>query len=107
MNHPEISKLARLMKPQILVHIATGGSLRGCAQAKGILALTVEIGSASVFQIPLILATYAGIRRVITSLGMAAEYNPSEEIIDVSVNLGLDKTAVCTRSASIKDPTFW
>lgn len=46
MNHPEIAAMARLMQPQVLVHIATAGSLRGCAQARGVRALTVEVGSA-------------------------------------------------------------
>ena len=31
MNDPVIAKLATLMKPQVLVHVATKGSLRGCA----------------------------------------------------------------------------
>lgn len=43
MNHPVIGELARLMKPQVLVHVSTAGSLRGCAQARGIHALTVEV----------------------------------------------------------------
>lgn len=47
MSHPVIAKLAQLMKPQVLVHVATGGSLRGCAQANGIPALTVEVSSLS------------------------------------------------------------
>jgi hypothetical protein len=42
MNDPVIAKLAMLMKPQVLVHVATKGSLRGCAQAIGVKALTVE-----------------------------------------------------------------
>ncbi|OBT51472.1 hypothetical protein VE04_08318 [Pseudogymnoascus sp. 24MN13] len=42
MNDPVIAKLATLMKPQVLVHVATKGSLRGCAQAIGVKALTVE-----------------------------------------------------------------
>lgn len=43
MSHPTIGGLARLMQPQVLVHIATKGSLRGCAQSQGIHALTVEV----------------------------------------------------------------
>lgn len=43
MGHPTIGSLARLMQPQVLVHIATKGSLRGCAQSQGIHALTVEV----------------------------------------------------------------
>ena len=42
MNEPVIAKLAMMMKPQVLVHVATKGSLRGCAQAIGVKALTVE-----------------------------------------------------------------
>lgn len=45
MSHPEIAQLAKLLEPQIIVHVATGGSLRGCAQARGIRALTVEVSS--------------------------------------------------------------
>lgn len=44
MNEAHIAKLAHLMQPQVLVHVATQGSLRGCAQARGIYALTVEVG---------------------------------------------------------------
>ncbi|CAK7207586.1 hypothetical protein SEUCBS139899_010396 [Sporothrix eucalyptigena] len=77
MNHPEIAKLARLLQPQIVVHVSTEGSLRGCAQARGIRALTVEIGNPSVFQTHLIRRTYTGIRRVLSSLMMAPEYTPS------------------------------
>lgn len=43
MNDPVIANLATLMKPQVLVHVATKGSLRGCAQSIGIKALTVEV----------------------------------------------------------------
>ena len=43
MNQPIIAKMAKALKPQVLVHISTGGSLRGCAQDLGIHAITVEV----------------------------------------------------------------
>ncbi|RAO68930.1 uncharacterized protein BHQ10_004942 [Talaromyces amestolkiae] len=98
MSHPTIGGLARLMQPQVLVHIATKGSLRGCAQSQGIHALTVEIGNPSVFQPNFINATYAGIRRVIASIGLTSEYEPTPSIIESIRKITPEGTAVCTRS---------
>ncbi|KAF3384324.1 hypothetical protein F1880_001850 [Penicillium rolfsii] len=44
MSHPEINQLAQRVGPQIIVHNSSpGGSLRGCAQSKGVKALTIEV----------------------------------------------------------------
>ncbi|CAK7208950.1 hypothetical protein SCUCBS95973_000286 [Sporothrix curviconia] len=101
MNHPEIAELARLLQPQIVVHVSTEGSLRGCAQARGIRALTVEIGNPSVFQTNLIRRTYAGIRRVLASLQMGSEY--PEHSLSASTHPGMQngkstEAVLCSRS---------
>jgi predicted deacylase len=43
MANPEVNRIARSLGSQIIVHNSSpGGSLRGCAQEKGIKALTIE-----------------------------------------------------------------
>lgn len=46
MADPEVSQMARSVGSQIIVHNSSpSGSLRGCAQAKGIKAITIEVCS--------------------------------------------------------------
>ncbi|OBT79638.1 hypothetical protein VF21_01346 [Pseudogymnoascus sp. 05NY08] len=107
MNDPVIAKLATLMKPQVLVHVATKGSLRGCAQAIGVKALTVEacyplsdffIGNASSFQKPFIQDTYAGICRVISDIGLLSASEIPDGTMEGPSSLGVKETVVCSRS---------
>ncbi|KAL5352337.1 hypothetical protein ACLOAV_002284 [Pseudogymnoascus australis] len=98
MNDPVISKLATLMKPQVLVHVATKGSLRGCAQAIGVKALTVEIGNASSFQKLFIQDTYDGICRVISDIGLFSASEIPDRTLDRASSLGIKESVVCSRS---------
>ncbi|KFY38370.1 hypothetical protein V495_06614 [Pseudogymnoascus sp. VKM F-4514 (FW-929)] len=107
MNDPVIARLSTLMKPQVLVHVATKGSLRGCAQAVGVKALTVEacyplsaffIGNASSFQKPFIQDTYDGICRVISDIGLFSASQIPDQTLDATSSLCVKETIVCTRS---------
>lgn len=68
--------------------------------------LTRQIGNPSVFQTPLILATYVGIRRVLASLQMCAEYAPATPTLEAMGHVH-GPTAVCSRSVrpSLSPPT--
>ncbi|KFY87330.1 hypothetical protein V500_07028 [Pseudogymnoascus sp. VKM F-4518 (FW-2643)] len=98
MNDPVIAKLATLMKPQVLVHVATKGSLRGCAQEIGVKALTVEIGNASSFQKPFIQDTYDGICRVISEIGLFSASEIPDRSLNRASSLGVKESVVCSRS---------
>ncbi|KAJ5104232.1 hypothetical protein N7532_004761 [Penicillium argentinense] len=68
MKNPEINRIAGTLGLQIIVHNSSpGGSLRGCAQRKGIKAVTIEIGNPSTFQQDLIERTIDGICSVLTT----------------------------------------
>eukprot|EP00474_Spongospora_subterranea_P009972 CRZ10430.1 hypothetical protein [Spongospora subterranea] len=75
-RYPFISRLARLIQPQIIVHnVGTGGdggagTLRAAACARGIDAITIEIGDSTSFNRALIGMTYAGIARVLDDIGL-------------------------------------
>lgn len=65
------SKMARLQRPQIIVHNpASDHTLRGAAMAQGIPAITVEIGNPGRFQKGFIKNTIGGIRNILGSIGM-------------------------------------
>ncbi|KAJ5518798.1 hypothetical protein N7453_001220 [Penicillium expansum] len=67
MTYPEVSQMAQRLGSQIIVHNSSpGGSLRGCAQAKGIKAITIEIGNPSIFQDDLITKVISGIGNALT-----------------------------------------
>ena len=69
--HPTTARMAYLHRPQVILHNPpSDGTLRGQAMALGIPAVTVEIGDPHVFQPRHIRPTLAGIRRVLTELGM-------------------------------------
>ncbi|KAK9769264.1 putative Peptidase M14 carboxypeptidase A domain-containing protein [Seiridium cardinale] len=76
MNQPTIKQMACALQPQIIVHNSSPtGSVRGCAQSKGIHAVTIEIGDCSVFQSDLIDATFEGLCAAFSSIGvMSGEY---------------------------------
>ncbi|KAJ5884633.1 hypothetical protein N7495_009143 [Penicillium taxi] len=93
MTHSEISQMARSLGSQIIVHNSSpGGSLRGCAQANGIKAITIEIGNPSIFQEKLIKKVISGISNALTvPLGHQLLQDTNPKISEAA-------TAVCYRS---------
>ena len=76
MSDPKTEAMARLHRPDIIVHNAPAdGTLRGCAASLGIPAITVEIGSPHRFQKEYITQTRKGMRAVMADWGMVAKRN--------------------------------
>lgn len=83
----ESAHMARLIKPQILLHSpANDGTLRGAAESVGIHALTVEIGDPLRFQSNLVRSTRLGLQEVLEYLGMVEDLSDPEnnEVIECS-----------------------
>lgn len=70
MTRPDVAELARLLCPQIIVHGVERDTLRGAAQARGICAVTLEIGNPQELQAELIDFSRIGLRDVIEHLGL-------------------------------------
>ena len=71
LDQRETAKLAVLQHPEIVVHNeARDGTLREAAADRDIVAITVEIGNPLRFQPRLIRDSLAGIKNVLTTLGM-------------------------------------
>ena len=71
MNDTSTAHMARLIAPQIILHNpGSDGTLRGAAAARGIKAITVEIGDPQRLQKGLVYATRVGIQAVLDDLGM-------------------------------------
>jgi hypothetical protein len=64
----------------------------------GIYLFLHQIGNPGVFQASLILATYAGIRRIVASLELSKDYQPTEAVGSAVNEIRGTGTAVCTRS---------
>ncbi len=73
MSDPDTATMARLQRPQIILHNPPADhTLRGAAAELGIPAVTVEIGDPQVFQQKHIRPTLAGIRAVLSERKMIA-----------------------------------
>ena len=71
MSQPTIAQMARLQRPQIILHNPPSAhTLRGAVAQMGIPAITVEIGDPHLFQPKYITLTTRGIRRVLVNLEM-------------------------------------
>ncbi len=71
MNDKQVAKMARLQRPQIILHNPPSPhTLRGTVAQMDIPAITVEIGDPHLFQPKYISSTSRGIRRVLVDLGM-------------------------------------
>ena len=71
MTRPETAQLARVIRPQIIVHNKSGdGTLRGAAEERGIHAITVEIGDPQRTQGDLVRNSSIGLRQALEHLGM-------------------------------------
>jgi hypothetical protein len=73
MSDQKAAAVARLVGPQIIVHNpGSDGTLRAAAAARGIVAVTVEVGNPQRFQDVLVDATRVGIEDVLEHLGLLA-----------------------------------
>ncbi|CAO3587866.1 unnamed protein product [Absidia cylindrospora] len=73
MNDPVSATLAHLQQPQIVLHNSgQDGTLRSAASARGIKAITVEIGNPQLFQNQYVQWSYFGVMRILDHLDMYA-----------------------------------
>ncbi|MEZ6183866.1 MAG: succinylglutamate desuccinylase/aspartoacylase family protein [Planctomycetota bacterium] len=71
MERPETARIARLLRPQIIVHNPRAdGTLRAAAEDRGIHAVTVEVGDPQRLQQKLVQTTRIAIRDVLEHLNM-------------------------------------
>lgn len=78
MTRAKTAELARVIRPQIIVHNKSGdGTLRGAAEELGICAITVEIGNPQRAQPNMVRNSSAGLREVLEHLGMVEEDDES------------------------------
>ncbi|KAJ3383263.1 hypothetical protein HDU84_003742 [Entophlyctis sp. JEL0112] len=71
MNDPVGSAMAKLQQPQIILHNSgQDGTLRSACSARGIKAITVEIGNPQLFQNQYVQWSYMGVMRIMTYFGM-------------------------------------
>jgi hypothetical protein len=71
MSRPITARLARIASPQIIVHNASGdGTMRGALEARGVHAITIEVGDPQQFQDGLVRAARLGIQEVLEHLEM-------------------------------------
>jgi predicted deacylase len=74
LRHPVTSRMARLLRPELLLHNpAADKTLRGAAMELGIPAITVEIGNPQRFQQRYIRRTLQGLRALLGDLGLLAK----------------------------------
>lgn len=71
MSQPETAQLARVIRPQIVVHNKSGdGTLRGAAEERGIKSLTIEIGNPQRAQGQLVVTSSIGLHEALEHLGL-------------------------------------
>ncbi|KAJ1549779.1 hypothetical protein HK405_002342, partial [Cladochytrium tenue] len=71
LNDPVAAAMAKLQQPQIILHNSgQDGTLRSAAAAKGIKAITVEIGNPQLFQNQYVQWSYTGVMRILAYLDM-------------------------------------
>ncbi|KAI8338370.1 hypothetical protein BC941DRAFT_422689 [Chlamydoabsidia padenii] len=97
MNDPVSATLAHLQQPQIVLHNSgQDGTLRSAASARGIKAITVEIGNPQLFQNQYVQWSYFGIMRILDHLDMYGlpETNAQE---DEGLSRGPPSTILCSK----------
>ncbi|GAA5810600.1 hypothetical protein MFLAVUS_004023 [Mucor flavus] len=96
MNDPVSATMARLQQPQIVLHNSgQDGTLRSAASARGIRAITVEIGNPQLFQSQYVQWSYIGVMRILDHLEMyTLDYQSSAQDI---VALGPPSTILCSK----------
>ncbi|KAL1922132.1 uncharacterized protein VTP21DRAFT_10774 [Calcarisporiella thermophila] len=71
MNDSETAAMANLQQPQIILHNSgQDGTLRSACMARGIKAITVEIGNPQLFQNQYVQWSYMGVMRILNHFGM-------------------------------------
>lgn len=90
LSQPLADRMARLFAPQIILNNpANDHTLRGSVAARGVPAITVEIGDPARFQFNYIKRSYAGLRAVLSEFGLLpARRKPVE----------LPEPVICSRS---------
>ncbi|KAL9546455.1 hypothetical protein MBANPS3_006656 [Mucor bainieri] len=96
MNDPVSAIMARLQQPQIVLHNSgQDGTLRSAASARGIRAITVEIGNPQLFQSQYVQWSYIGVMRILDHLAMyTLDCQPAA---DDQVALGPPNTILCSK----------
>ncbi|KAI7906009.1 uncharacterized protein BX663DRAFT_498495 [Cokeromyces recurvatus] len=95
MNDPFSATMARLQQPQIVLHNSgQDGTLRSAASARGIRAITVEIGNPQLFQSQYVQWSYVGVMRILDHLKMYTLNSQSTEDI---LALGPPNTILCSK----------
>ncbi|KAI9498660.1 hypothetical protein BDB00DRAFT_798987 [Zychaea mexicana] len=96
MNDSGSAILARLQQPQIVLHNSgQDGTLRSAAAARGIKAITVEIGNPQLFQNQYVQWSYMGVMRILDNLGM------------FTLNLGPDQVMLGPPNTVLCSKGFW
>ncbi|KAI9478339.1 MAG: hypothetical protein EXX96DRAFT_570460 [Benjaminiella poitrasii] len=95
MNDPFSATMARLQQPQIVLHNSgQDGTLRSAASARGIRAITVEIGNPQLFQSQYVQWSYVGVMRILDHLKM---YNLNDQSAEDILALGPPNTILCSK----------
>ncbi|ORY96739.1 hypothetical protein BCR43DRAFT_439824 [Syncephalastrum racemosum] len=81
MNDSGSALLAHLQMPQIILHNSgQDGTLRSAASARGVKAITVEIGNPQLFQRRYVLWSFVGVMRILKHLDMFTDFQePKDE----------------------------
>ncbi|KAG0179624.1 hypothetical protein DFQ28_002662 [Apophysomyces sp. BC1034] len=96
MNDPGSAILAHLQQPQIVLHNSgQDGTLRSAASARGIKAITVEIGNPQLFQNQYVQWSFMGVMRILDHLNMFSMngIRPDEDLLIP----GPPNTILCSR----------
>lgn len=97
--------MARLQQPQVILHNSgQDGTLRSAAAARGIKAITVEIGNPQTFQDRFVQWSYMGIMRILDHFEMFSLSNILDDIKidDSDEELGPSHTILCSRGFWVK-----
>ncbi|KAF1803104.1 hypothetical protein V8B55DRAFT_1502475 [Mucor lusitanicus] len=98
MNDPVSAIMARLQQPQIVLHNSgQDGTLRSAASARGIRAITVEIGNPQLFQSQYVQWSYIGVMRILDHLEMYTLDYQEPAASDDQVALGPPNTILCSK----------
>ncbi|KAI9300819.1 hypothetical protein BJ944DRAFT_170186 [Cunninghamella echinulata] len=97
MNDSVSATLANLQQPQIVLHNSgQDGTLRSAASARGIKAITVEIGNPQLFQSQYVQWSYYGIMRILNNLDMYVA-TETENKDDEDISKGPSCTILCSK----------
>lgn len=84
LDNPRVERMARKLDPQIILHSPNAdGTLRGTAAARGVDAVTVEVGNPNIIQGRLVKEAEQGIVDVLADLGMMTPtgHDPADDVV--------------------------